>query len=224
MRTAYGKSLSPLRGGLAFVLTLCFGAAHAARAQNPPDAAPLQEAQAPQTRPAQDEATGLLMQLNLSPEQIEQMRAIRGQSVPEARAQLRRRNQARHALDEAIYADVPDEALIEQRAREVGEAEAALVRLRAQAELRVRRILTPEQLQLFRTLRQQARQQQQEQRRLRQLNGRPANPAAPLLPPRDNPGPRTQQQPGAQQPRLNTFPGNTRQLPLPRERRRQQKK
>src|SRR3712207_8417635 len=49
------------------------------------------------------------------------------------------------SLDESIYSDALDESLVEQRAREVSEAHAALVRLRAQTELRVRRVLTPEQ-------------------------------------------------------------------------------
>jgi len=35
------------------------------------------------------------------------------------------------ALDEALDADTPNEALIEQRVRESGEAQTALIRLRA---------------------------------------------------------------------------------------------
>jgi len=94
------------------------------------------------------------------------MREIREQSVPQARELTRRLNQARRALDESIYSDATDEALVEQRAREFSEAQAALVRLRAQTELRVRRVLTPEQLQTFRDLRVSARRQQRIQRRL----------------------------------------------------------
>ena len=85
--------------------------------------------------------------------------------MPQARALNQRLNQARRALDEAIYSDAVDEALIEQRARDVAEAQAALVRLRAQTELRVRRVLTPEQLQTFRRLRFEARRRQQQMRR-----------------------------------------------------------
>ncbi|HEX8748784.1 MAG TPA: hypothetical protein VF717_16545, partial [Pyrinomonadaceae bacterium] len=49
-----------------------------------------------------------------------------------------------------------DEAVVEQRARELAEAQAAQVRLQAFVELSVRRVLTPEQLQTFRDLRMRA--------------------------------------------------------------------
>ncbi len=94
------------------------------------------------------------------------MREIREQSVPQAQSLTRRLNQARRALDESIYSDALDEALVEQRVREVAEAQAAVVRNRAQTELRVRRVLTPEQLQTFRDLRLRARQQKRIERRL----------------------------------------------------------
>jgi hypothetical protein len=101
------------------------------------------------------------------------MRSIQSESVPQAQQLNRQLNQARRALDEAIYSDNVDEALIEQRARDVAEAQAALVRFRAQTELRVRRILTPEQLQTFRNLRQEAMRERRIERRLeRQANPR----------------------------------------------------
>ncbi|MBV9926734.1 MAG: periplasmic heavy metal sensor [Acidobacteria bacterium] len=128
-----------------------------------------QEPDAPQPAPQQQRparAPNLMQRLNLSREQREQLREIRRQSEPEVRAQTRRVRLARRALDEAIYADAVDEALVEQRARELSAAQSALVRLRAATELKIRRILTAEQLQLFRTLRQQAQQQQLLQRRL----------------------------------------------------------
>lgn len=127
----------------------------------------------------------LLMRLNLTPEQFRQLREIRRQSEPELRALGRRLHLARRALDEAVYADAVAEANVEERAREVAAAQAALVRLRALTELRVRRVLTPEQLQSFRELRQQARQRQRSERRLRRRGTQPAasdaldTPAAP---------------------------------------------
>lgn len=164
MKRLTGKSLFTVSCGFAFALLAFF--APAARAQ---DAAPQQqqEEEAPsQSNPAPNDAVGLLMQLNLSPEQIVQMREIQRQSAPEARAINRRLNLARLALDNAIYADSLDEAMIGQRAREVSESQAALVALRARTELHVRRVLTPAQLQTFRDLRQQARRNQRIQRRL----------------------------------------------------------
>jgi Spy/CpxP family protein refolding chaperone len=131
--------------------------------------------------PSADAAASLLSQLNLTAAQVEQMREIREQSVPQARELTRRLNQARRALDESIYSDSLDEALVEQRAREVSEAQAAVVRLRAQTELRVRRVLTPEQLQTFRDLRIDARRQKRIQRRLERglPVRRPDSPADP---------------------------------------------
>lgn len=118
----------------------------------------------PQPQPAR--AENLMQRLNLSREQRQQLREIRKLSEPEVRAQTRRVRLARRALDEAIYADAVDETLVEQRARELSAAQSALVRLRAATELKIRRVLTAEQLQLFRTLRQEAQQRQQLQRRM----------------------------------------------------------
>ncbi|MCA1591703.1 MAG: periplasmic heavy metal sensor [Acidobacteria bacterium] len=166
MRTLTGKSLFNFIPRLAFAFALLFSFASAVLAQGQP-VAPQQEAAPAQAKPAHvGGAASLLMQLNLKPEQIEQMKEIRRQSEPEARALMKRRNQARRALDEALYSDTLDDAAIEQRAHELAEAHAALVRLEAQTQLRVRRVLTIEQLQMFRSLRQQAQRQQRIERRL----------------------------------------------------------
>jgi Spy/CpxP family protein refolding chaperone len=89
------------------------------------------------------------------------------QGEPEARELTRRARLARRALDEAIYSDAVEEALVEQRTRELAAAQAALMRLRAATELKVRRVLTAEQLRSFRELRRQAALRQLMQRRLR---------------------------------------------------------
>jgi Spy/CpxP family protein refolding chaperone len=158
MRTLTDSSRVAALCGFAFALLLL--CAPHARAQG---AAQAQQQEEP---PASDSAAALLSQLNLTAAQVSQMREIREQSVPQAQALTRRLNQARRALDESIYSDALDEALVEQRAREVAEAQAALVRLRALTELRVRRVLTPEQLQTFRDLRLRARRQKRIERRL----------------------------------------------------------
>jgi Spy/CpxP family protein refolding chaperone len=207
MKTLTGKSLIAVSRGLVFALLAL--SAPFARAQNPAATpAQTQEGAAAQVNP-NDPAT-VLGQLNLSPEQVGQMRAIQGESVPLAKEFTQRLNRARRALDEAIYSDTVDEALIEQRARDVAEAQAALVRLRAQTELRVRRVLTPEQLQTFRDLRREA---QRERRIERQLN-RGVNPQRKA--PGNNPN---------RQERLNQRPNapaektpNARPLPGPRQR------
>jgi Spy/CpxP family protein refolding chaperone len=165
MKPLAGKSFVAVPCGFAFALLILLVTAPVAGAQNSSDAAQ-QEGSATQSNPAPGDSAGLLAQLNLSAEQVGQMREIQTQSVPEARALTRRLNLARRALDAAIYSDTLDEALIDRRAREVAEAQAALVHLRAETELRVRRLLTPEQLQTFRNLRQQARVSQRLQRQL----------------------------------------------------------
>src|SRR5256714_10743336 len=185
MKTLPGKSLVAVSCGFAFALFTL--SPHAARAQTAA-ATPQQPAQqqegAAQANP--NDPVSLLGQLNLSQEQIGQMRAIQGESVPQAQALTRRLNQARRALDEAIYSDTLDESLIEQRARDVADAQAAPGPLRAQTELRIRRVLTPEQLQTFRNLHQQAIQNQRIQRRLnRGLN--PQRPGRNALDNTNNP-------------------------------------
>ncbi|HVF66345.1 MAG TPA: Spy/CpxP family protein refolding chaperone [Pyrinomonadaceae bacterium] len=169
MRTlTHNTRVAVMYGYAIALLLLCAPqspAQNAARQQQPSEETPAAAAA---------DAASLLSQLNLTAAQVAQMREIREQSVPQARELTRRLNQARRALDESIYSDSPDEALVQQRAREVSEAQAALVRLRAQTELRVRRVLTPEQLQTFRDLRIGARRRQRIQRRLeRGIDERP---------------------------------------------------
>jgi Spy/CpxP family protein refolding chaperone len=112
--------------------------------------------------PSQDR--DLVRQLNLSQEQVEKIRAIR-EGNRELRRQIGLRiRAARIALDRAIYIENADDAVVEQRARELAEAQAAQLRLQALAELGVRRILTPEQLQTFQALRQRAEQRRRNRR------------------------------------------------------------
>lgn len=99
-----------------------------------------------------------IRQLNLSPEQREEIRSIR-QSNKEERAAINQRlRAANQALEAELDADKPDEAVVEQRMREVGAAQAAAMRMRILTEVRIRRVLTVEQLRILRNLRQQARQ------------------------------------------------------------------
>src|SRR5438270_858532 len=174
MKPLTRTSLVPASCG--FVVTLLVISAPGMRAQNPA-ATPAQQQEGAAAQINPNEPATVLAQLNLSPEQVDQMRAIQNESIPLAKEFMQRLNRARRMLDEAIYSDTVDEALIEQRARDVAEAQAALVRLRATTELRVRRILTPEQLQQFRYIRQQAIRERQLQRQLnRGVNPQPKAP------------------------------------------------
>jgi Spy/CpxP family protein refolding chaperone len=161
--------LAAISFGLALLLSpLC--ATGAAQEQGEPGA---REQPATPRRAARE--INLMRRLNLTSEQRQRLREIQQQSEAEVRAHTRRVRLARRALDEAIYADSVDDALIEQRSRELSAAQSALVRLRAATELKVRRVLTDEQLRLFRNLRRQAQRRQLLQRRL----NRTAPPEAP---------------------------------------------
>ena len=94
-----------------------------------------------------------IRQLNLTPEQREQIRAIReGNKVERAEINQRVR-EANRALEEALDSDSPDEAVVEQRMRDLGAAQAAAMRMRILTEVRIRRVLTREQLVILRNLR-----------------------------------------------------------------------
>lgn len=142
-----------------------------ARAQDgtAPDATPRAQREAGARRRNANGAN-LLRVLNLTPEQRAQINAIRRETEPQARLLGARLREARRALDEAIYAADPDEAIIEERVRGLGAAQTAVVRLRSLTELRIRRVLSPEQLDAFRRLQRQAqRQTRTRRRRLNQL-------------------------------------------------------
>lgn len=120
-------------------------------------------AQEDEASPTPDEAAearpqnaDLLQDLNLSPEQKEQLRQIRQQTAADGRFVTQRVRRARRALDEAIYSPDASEAIIEKRAREFAAAQAEQIRLRSLTELKVRRVLSPNQLQTFLNLRRQA--------------------------------------------------------------------
>lgn len=173
MHSLFGKSIRGLVLGLAASATLLFAAGLEARAQvaqDEPRAQP-QEGAAPPARPR--DVASLLRLLNLTPEQVEQLRALRQQHQLEARPLMRRLNQARRALDEAIFADELNEDLIRARAREAAEAQAAVLRLNTLAEVRVRRVLTAEQLQRFRDLRREAQARQRLRRQFQRSNQPP---------------------------------------------------
>jgi Spy/CpxP family protein refolding chaperone len=106
----------------------------------------------------------MIRQLNLTPEQVQKIREIRESNKEERRAITQRLRLAQIALDRAIYYDNADEAVVEERVRELTAAQNAAVRMRALTELNIRRVLTPDQLATLRTLRQQARMAERNRR------------------------------------------------------------
>lgn len=106
-----------------------------------------------QTGPVDDP----VRELNLSPEQRERIRAIREQTREERAGVNQRLRATNRALEEVLDSENPSEAIVEQRLRDVADAQAASMRMRVLTEFRIRRVLTPEQLTTLRTLRQNAR-------------------------------------------------------------------
>ena len=125
---------------------------------------PLRQEAEPFARREVNNAGGLLRVLNLSPNQRVQLRALREDNREGARAARQRLGQAYRTLNEAIHADNVDEQDIEARVQEVGMAHVEVERLRAQVELQIRRVLTPEQLSVLRRMRLQKRSERQQRR------------------------------------------------------------
>ena len=198
----------------ALLLLFCAAATHA---QPPADdlQPPLSEERARPGRGAAD--LDLVRALNLSAEQRTEIARIRREVVPQTRAANLRVRRARLALEESVYAAVADDSLIEQRAAEVAAAEGARARLRAQTELRIRRLLSPEQLDAFRELRLRALARQQNRRAARlprrEAGGRAAPSRVPAADPESNPADAAR----PRSPQLRRLPAarQRRRLPLP---------
>ena len=101
--------------------------------------------------------TDPIEQLRLSPDQRQAVRRIVADTRLERQSTNRRLREANVALDQALDAEPTDENLIEQRINEVAAAQAAQLRMRINTEMRIRRILRPEQLATLRRLRLQVR-------------------------------------------------------------------
>jgi Spy/CpxP family protein refolding chaperone len=154
--------------------------------------------QEPELPPSQQRrlAGDPVRQLNLTPEQREQIRTIREQNQTERAAINERVRETNRALEAVLDSDSPDEAVVEERMREAAAAQVAAMRMRILTEVRIRRVLTSEQRNLLRTLRQQAKQFRRERpingpnERLRRREERrslqnPRNSMGPLFPRRD---------------------------------------
>jgi Spy/CpxP family protein refolding chaperone len=92
--------------------------------------------------------------LNLTPDQIQRIRAINAELKDERQTAVQRLRQSQRSLAEAIESPTPSEALIDQRSREVADAQAATIRIRSLSEARILQVLTPEQRIRLREMRQ----------------------------------------------------------------------
>lgn len=109
----------------------------------------------------------LLRELDLSAEQIQQIRRIHADKRPLIREAQQKVREANRDLDEAIYADDANETDIKTRLKDAQNAQAEVAKIRSMTEFAVRKVLTPEQLVKFREVR---------QRFIQNLENRPARP------------------------------------------------
>lgn len=149
--------------------------------------------QQPAATEAQQGGVGgdLIRQLNLTPEQREQIRSIREHNKEERAANSERLRMANRALEQTLDSDNPDEAVVEQRVSDVAAAQASVARMRILTEIRIRRVLTLEQRNILRGLQRQARdnrgelvgpEERQQRREERRSLQNQRNGISPLLP------------------------------------------
>jgi Spy/CpxP family protein refolding chaperone len=137
---------------------ICFAAVPAASGQAGPPA----EQQTPESQPGG--GGDPIRQLNLTPEQRQQIRSIREQNRDERARINESLREANEALNEALNSDEPVEGVVEQRLRDLATAQAAAMRMRVITEIRIRRVLTLEQRRILKTLQQEAIRNRQERR------------------------------------------------------------
>jgi len=130
---------------IAFSLALFAGAATGQNMAPPPPRG--------EQAKAVDKRDAIVRELGLSDEQKAQLRDLNKERRPQVQAAQRRFREAMKALDATIYADVFDEYAYGQRLAELQKAQAEVQRLRFEAEVSIRRILTQPQLEKFRELR-----------------------------------------------------------------------
>jgi Spy/CpxP family protein refolding chaperone len=127
------------------------------------------------SEPAQTQAAAVQLpdfaQLNLSPDQIQKIRAINAEVKEQRQAAGMKLRQAQRALAEAVEAPSPNETLIEQRSHELADAQAATIRLRSLTEARILQVMTLEQRLKLREMRQRNQAARREALKQQQPSG-----------------------------------------------------
>lgn len=140
------KNETKLRNRRTILLTvvlLLIGICVQAKAQKPTSQNQVEPAESQMTQPNQIPD---LRPLNLTPEQVQKIREINLSVKDQRQAAGLKVRQANRALAEAVESPTPNQALIEQRSRELADAQAGIIRLRSLVEARVlQEVLTPEQ-------------------------------------------------------------------------------
>lgn len=182
------KAINHTRTIMLVLSAFVFSAVGLAQDVKPPDGQP-PEAQRPGANQPMDVRGNVLRQLDLSREQIQQIRRVNMERKPVMDEAQKRFREANRALDEAIYADQVNDSDVQTRLKEVQTAQAEVAKIRFTSELAIRRILTPEQLVRFRDLRARFEQVRKNFEERRPGNGdRPPNrqmPGSDARPPQD---------------------------------------
>ena len=166
------RYLSPKLSILILAAALLFAAPTIAQNDPRSDGAPAGRQMTDDGRP------NLLSELSLSQEQLEAIRRMNRERRPLMEEATRRLREANRGLDMAIYADTLNEVDVAARLKEFQSAQAEVASLRFRGELELRKVLTPEQLNKFRVLREQfGRRREMRQNRRRGLppSQRPLN-------------------------------------------------
>ena len=124
------------------------------RSQTPPTQNPVEPATIQNQQQSQINQLPDFAPLNLSPDQIQKIRAINAELKDQRQEANQRLRRAQRALAEAIESPTPNETVIDQRSREVAEAQATTIRLRSVTEARILQVMTPEQRIRLREMRQ----------------------------------------------------------------------
>jgi len=115
----------------------------------------------------------LLAELDLSRQQIHEIRRINQENRISRRLAQERLREANRNLDRAIYADTVEESNVQLLIKELQAAQTETIKFRAAGELAIRKVLTLQQLAKFRELRNQFKEQNQ--LRPKQRQNRPRN-------------------------------------------------
>ncbi|HEY0461895.1 MAG TPA: hypothetical protein VGC97_22370 [Pyrinomonadaceae bacterium] len=106
----------------------------------------------------------LLQELGLKREQVQQIRRINQERRPVMQEAQQRWRAANRALDAAIYADESTDEQIKELTGQAQIAQSELLREKTLTEYLIRKVLTPEQLVKFRSLREQLIERMKERR------------------------------------------------------------
>jgi Spy/CpxP family protein refolding chaperone len=128
------------------VVLLLVGAWVQASAQSSATQSPVEPVESQVNQANQANQVPDLRPLNLTVEQVQKIRDIYAEMNDQRQAATLKVRRARRALADALESTTPNQPLIEQRSRELADAQADNIRLRSLIETRIQReVLTPEQ-------------------------------------------------------------------------------